>query len=194
MKCDKHPKYMGMKPTKRDCDTCRAIFKKRQETERSKGGLHASLTTNGEMFGINHILAEMSCIMLYGKQPPYFWRKDSPAHKKVKDHYKKILLMTKDMKFKKYDKPIFGNNPIESFQKLTWYIAGRFDTDEKMRGLHNKESVSKEAIMEQEREKKEQESGETFFEPKPTAPNKNKGKKFQNLRKLGGQDGGKKED
>ncbi len=193
MKCEKHPRYLGMKPTKRDCSACKAIFKKRQETERSKGGLHPSITTPGQVFGINHILAEISCTMLYGKQPPYFWRKDSSSTKEAKEHYKKILLMTKQMKFKKYDAPIFGNNPIESFQKLIWYVAGRFDTDEKMRQHHGKKVVSKEEIMEKEEQAAQEQSGETFFRPvRENKPSK-KGK-FQNLKKLGGQDGGKKED
>ena len=187
MKCEKHPSYKGVKPTKRDCVVCKAIFKKRQETERAKGGLHASLTTPGQLFGINHILAEMSCIMLYGKQPAYFWRKDSTTHKDIKKHYKTILLGTKKMKFKQYDTPIFGNNPIASFGKLMWYVAGRYDTDAKMRKIHGGTVQTKEEVIE---EKEDTSNKETFFKPQPTkgSPNK-RNQKFKNIQKLGEDDG-----
>lgn len=184
MNCDKHPKYRGIKPTKRDCSACKAIYQRRQEKERAKGGLHASITTPGQFYGVGHILAEISCTMLYGKQPPYFWRKDSSSHPKVKKHYKNILMGTKKMKFKKYETAVFGNNPIDSFGKLMWYVAGRFDTDQKMREITGKKAVTKEEIIEKKEQAKPT-SDETFFQPKKN----NKSKKFQNLRDLGEEDG-----
>jgi hypothetical protein len=187
MKCEKHPNYKGVKPTKRDCVVCKAIFQKRRETERAKGGLHASLTTPGQLFGINHILAEMSCIMIYGRQPAYFWRKDSETPREIKQHYKTILLGTKKMKFKKYDTPIFGNNPIESFGKLMWYVAGRYDTDAKMRKIHGATVIPKEEIV---KEKEDTSDKEKYFEAQPTQPKKaTRKRKFQNLKKLGDEDG-----
>jgi len=184
MKCDKHPSYKGIKKTKRDCPGCDAIYKRRQETERAKGGLHPSLTTPGQSFGINHILAEMSCLMLYGKLPPLFWRKDADVHPEIKKHYKTILMGTKKMKFKRYETPIFGNNPIDSFGKLLWYVAGRYDTDKKMRKITGGTVVSKEEIVEEKKKREEEiSSGETFFNVKPG--NKNKRRKFQNLKDLG---------
>jgi len=186
MNCDKHPKYRGIKPTKRDCDACKAIYQKRQEKERAKGGLHASITTPGQLFGVGHILAEMSCTMLYGKQPPYFWRKDSSAHPKVKAHYKSILMAAKKMKFKNYETAVFGNNPIDSFGKLLWYVAGRFDTDQKMREITGGKVVKKEEIIEKKEEAAQDSSGETFFQPKKS----NKGRKFQNLRGNGDENDG----
>jgi hypothetical protein len=185
MNCDKHPNYRGIKKTKRDCDGCKAIFQRRQEKERAKGGLHPSITTPGQLFGINHLLAEISCTMLFGKQPPYFWRKDSASHPKVKSHYKTILMGTKKMKFKKYDTPIFGNNPIDSFGKLMWYVAGRYDTDQKMREITGGKAVKKEEII-QKKEEEKVESDETFFDVKKT----NKKRKFQNLKDLGEEDNG----
>jgi hypothetical protein len=182
MKCQKHPTYKGIKKTKRDCKTCLAIFKKRQEVERAKGGLHASVTTPGQSFGVPHILAEISCTMIYGKQPPFFWRKDSGAHKDVKDHYKSILMGVKKWKFKKYDTPIFGNNPVDVFSKILWYIAGRYDTDAKMRKIHGTTSIKKEDVIEKVEDTSEHDN---FFDV--TNVDK-KTPKFQNLKTTGEQD------
>ena len=180
MKCSKHPTYKGIKRTKRDCKTCNAIFSKRQEVERAKGGLHQSITTPGQIFGVPHILAEISCTMIYGKQPPYFWRKDSTAHKQVKDHYKQILMGVKKWKFKKYETPIFGNNPVDVFSKILWYIAGRYDTDEKMRKIHGATKITKEEVIEAQAPKED--NGERFFD---VTVEKNKAPNFQNLKDTG---------
>jgi len=146
-RCEKHPNYKGIKPTKRDCSGCKAIFSRRQELERAKGGLFPSLTTQGQYFGVPHILAEMSCIMIFGNLPPYFWRKNVAVNPKIKSHYKTVMMGAKKWKFKNYPEPTFGNNPVKVFQKMLWYLVTRYANDEKMRNIHNAVAIKKEEVL-----------------------------------------------
>jgi hypothetical protein len=86
----------------------------------------------------------------------------------------------KKWKFKKYETPIFGNNPVDVFSKILWYIAGRYDTDEKMRKIHGATKITKEEVIEAQAPKED--NGERFFD---VTVEKNKAPKFQNLKDTG---------
>lgn len=90
MRCTKHKTYKGIKPTKRDCPDCKRLYKQVQakfREELSPTAPYRSITTRDKRVSLPAILAEISCLMLFGRQPPYFWRKKGP----VARHYDKIL-------------------------------------------------------------------------------------------------------
>ena len=91
MRCNKHPNYKGLRPTKRDCKTCKALREKVLQVKKKSFDDFESLTTPGFRTSSFHILAEVSCIMLFGKLPPYFWRKSTKCSQKIKDHYQKKM-------------------------------------------------------------------------------------------------------
>lgn len=96
MHCETHPAYKGDREIKRleKCEGCRKVrqawlagFEKRK----NKGkGSQFSITTPGFRCGIIHLMAEVGTILLYGKQPPFFWRKNTKADPRAKAHYSKI--------------------------------------------------------------------------------------------------------
>jgi len=84
MKCPHHPTYQGYKKTKRDCPICQKIWK---ETQGRIGHKYHSITTPKFKCGTMHLLSELSCVMIFGNLPPYFWRKDTPVSSDIKKHY-----------------------------------------------------------------------------------------------------------
>lgn len=176
-KCPKHPNYKGIRETKRDCKRCAIIYKNKSNSI-DKIGKFPSLTTPNKRYSIHHILAEMSCIMIFGKLPPYFWNKNSKCSIKIKNHYKKILMGSIKWSKKSYDRPVYGNNPIENIRKSLYYLVTRYELEEKARENHNKVFVKSEEKSEEEKIDK------TFFEV-----NKKKNK-FESLKELGENDGG----
>lgn len=90
MRCDKHKTYKGLKTTKRDCPECRKLYKivqKRIREELNPSAPYQSITTPDKRVSLPAILAEVSCLMLYGRQPRYFWRNKGT----VASHYTKVL-------------------------------------------------------------------------------------------------------
>lgn len=102
MKCSKHPKYSGYKKPKRECSQCLKVWKTKQK---EIGNKYNSITTPGFTCGIVHLMCEISTVMIYGKQPGGFWRKNAPVKKEIKDHYQKIFKMLN--RWKKNDRDVF---------------------------------------------------------------------------------------
>jgi len=103
MQCPKHPSYKGIRKPKRDCPTCLELYKSIQK-EANKYHKFISITTPGFKCGIEHLMAELSCIMLFGQQPPFFWRKNTIIPQKIKEQYKSILLYIQSLKSYDFDK------------------------------------------------------------------------------------------
>ncbi len=92
MFCPDHPKYKGiMEPQgkKKDCETCWSIYKVIAEKTKT----YRSITTPEFPCGLSHIITECGTIMLFGPQPPYFWRKDSEAPEYVKKYFSQTFVM-----------------------------------------------------------------------------------------------------
>lgn len=77
MRCNKHKNYKGIKApsAKRNCPECQKLY----EEVNKAAAKYYSLTTPNFYCSIIHILAECMTLMLFGKQPPFFWRKDTFA-------------------------------------------------------------------------------------------------------------------
>lgn len=90
MRCSKHPNYKGYKKTKRACAECDKVYQYMQK-KLGKYRRYSSLTTKDLKCDIVHLLSEMSCLMLFGPLPPYFWRKGSNVPQKVKKHFGKTF-------------------------------------------------------------------------------------------------------
>ncbi len=91
MNCPKHPKYKGIyKPQgkRKDCPTCCELYRVISEKVKS----FYSLTTPNFQCGLSHVLAECAVIMLFGRQQPYFWRKNSEAPDRVKKFFGTTLV------------------------------------------------------------------------------------------------------
>lgn len=101
MNCSKHPKYNGLRYKKIRCETCDLIHKEVQKS-RQFGGLK-SLTTADWSFGLGAFLAELSCVMRFGKLPPFFWRQDSQVPQFVKDHYHSVYKVLKSWNYRDPD-------------------------------------------------------------------------------------------
>lgn len=105
MHCEKHPKYKGDRELKqksrKECSGCqrvRASFLEGFKERKNKGkGSQFSITSPGFRCGITHLLAELGTVILYGKQPAFFWRKNTNVDPRAKNHYKKTykLLSTR---------------------------------------------------------------------------------------------------
>jgi len=178
--CPKHPSYKGLSETKRDCEHCRLIYKQSLDLTKNRYGKFPSLTTPDQFYGINHIMAEISCLMLYGKQPPYFWRKDSQSLSAVKSHYSKIFMGCKQWNKKTYDKPLYGNHPLDTFKKTLYYLVSRYEREANIRKNHERIIVIKEEVT------KEKPIEKSYFDTGVKKKNK-----FQSLKELGDtEDGG----
>lgn len=167
--CPKHPNYKGMRKTKRDCQACKNIYETAQKAKVKNLGLFPSLTTPGQRFTVEHIIAEMSCIMLYGKQPPYFWRKEAQVPNSIKEHYKKVFFGAKNWGKKYYSKPIYGNNPIDVFKKTLYYTVNRYESEATIRREH-----SREVIIEEKKEVEDKPT-QNFFKGSKKSKSKFKG-------------------
>lgn len=141
-KCPDHPNYKGIRKSKRDCKICDLIFKSNQE-QANKKGTFPSLTTPGKRYYLNHILAEISCIMLFGKLPPMFWTKDSPCSNKVKSHYKKILMGCKSWQAKTYTQPVYGCHPLDNIKRSLNYLVLRYEKENVARKNYTKKIITK---------------------------------------------------
>lgn len=137
MRCEKHPNYKGKKPTKRDCPTCKALREKVLETK-NKGKKDffqdfISLTTPGLKVSSFHILAEVSCLMLFGKLPPYFWRQGTNCSQKIRDHYKQ------KMSYLFRQRKIRGDviRELDSLLWLTWAKDLENAAADKVRSIEN---------------------------------------------------------
>jgi len=88
--CKKHKTYKGLKPIKRDCPDCQRLYRSVQRAihrELNPDKPYQSITTKDKRFGVIEFVAELSCLMLYGLQPPYFWNTNSRAAR----HFKREL-------------------------------------------------------------------------------------------------------
>lgn len=90
--CSKHKSYTGKQYPKRECKKCLAIYAHISCKTDSEYGKYFSLTTPHYRCNIFHLLAEISTIMLLGKQPPLFWARTTSCDPKAKKHF----LKTKD--------------------------------------------------------------------------------------------------
>ena len=91
MQCSTHPNYKGTKyPGKRNqnCPDCQKLYKAVQDSQ-DRWNPYRSISTPNFKCDMVHLLAELSTIMLYGQQPNLFWRKDTPANNKAKEHFSK---------------------------------------------------------------------------------------------------------
>jgi hypothetical protein len=128
MQCPVHPNYKGKSNTKRDCDHCKAIrtsvLKKAKERKNKGKGQQMSLTTPGFRCGLNHVLAEMGTIMLYGPQPKFFWRQGVVADNRAKEHFQKSITML--VGFSQRDNPTRGGKGImQEIRGVLWLVFGR---------------------------------------------------------------------
>jgi len=97
MHCPDHPKYKGNNEIKR-LATCEGCHRVRQafiagiEERKNKGkGGQFSITSPGFRCGIAHLFAELGCVMLFGQQPPFFWRVGTQADPRAREHYRKTF-------------------------------------------------------------------------------------------------------
>jgi len=112
-KCKKHPNYKGIRYPSSGCQNCMKIYNSvNKETPTC-----VSLTTPGFHCGLAHFLAEASTIMLYGPQPPLFWRKNVEANPEAKKHYKKTWMALSE--WSKKDKSLFSK-----LETIMWSIFG----------------------------------------------------------------------
>jgi hypothetical protein len=119
MQCSKHKTYKGLKKTKRNCPNCIKLYKTVQHQIRNNFDPKRpfkSITTFGKRFGSTMMLAELSCVMLYGIQPEYFWQRDT----KIAQHFK--LVLKKIMAWKRRDPNFFKNIDIILFHIYTQYF------------------------------------------------------------------------
>lgn len=119
--CPKHPKYKGLTPTKRNCDVCKALYNEVQKSSKEYGKYH-SITTPHLKCGIVHLMSELSCVMLYGPQPPFFWRKKTPSHPAAKKYFTKVFTNLKSWLKKNKDilrptEVVLYNIYFKEFQK-----------------------------------------------------------------------------
>lgn len=91
MSCSKHPNYKGYRKPKRDCPECIEIWRQLQRELWKKGKKYTSITTPGFKCDLSHLFAEISCVMLYGKLPYYFWRKGNSPNE-VRKQYQTVLI------------------------------------------------------------------------------------------------------
>lgn len=97
MHCATHPKYKGDNEIKRlaTCGGCRKVrlaYVAGMQERKNKGkGGQFSITSPGFRCGIAHLLSELGCVILFGQQPPFFWRAGVRADPRAKEHYKKTL-------------------------------------------------------------------------------------------------------
>lgn len=86
MKCSKHPSYSGTRWKKQRCPECDALYKE-INTQSSKYGKYVSLTTPSYKCTIIHLLSEISCLMLFGRLPQFFWLKASSCPRNIRDYF-----------------------------------------------------------------------------------------------------------
>lgn len=115
--CNDHPKYKGIRKPK-SCKKCLEIY---NEINKKQGeyGKYRSLSNQGMSCGLPHLLSELSVYMIYGRQPEFFWRKNSIAEAKVRDQYKKAYTLIQiEMK----------RNPdlFRDIDRLLYLIYGQF--------------------------------------------------------------------
>jgi len=123
--CPTHPNYKGLRPTKRNCKICQALYQSNKKKTNDKKPFR-SITAPSLPVGIHHLIAELSCLQLYGDLPPYFWRKDSPARQEVKDHYTKIIKMAFQWHKRKIPARNGTYNPIQSMQEVLFYTVSQY--------------------------------------------------------------------
>ena len=142
MKCTKHPRYKGASEPRSDCEICSNIYKVIAEELLKEGKKYKSITTPTFSCGLLHLLAEVSTVMLYGKQPQYFWRKKTVSDPIAKKHY--VQTITRMQKWYQ-SKPNF----FKDTNTLLFYIF----TKPYNRLMYKKLSYTKEKIDTNQKEK-----------------------------------------
>lgn len=171
MKCEKHPTYSGYKKPKRDCAKCLKVWKTKQK---EIGNKYSSITTPGFNCGIVHLLCEISTVMVYGKQPGGFWRKNTPVKKEIKQHYQKMFRLLSG--WRKRDKSVF-----QDIETVLYHIF--IKPNDKA-----KNKIKRSFVSEQNKSEEKQENIDYFdFEVSP------KESRINIYRKLKEQDGEEKE-
>lgn len=100
MNCSKHPNYKGYHKPKRNCPECLALWRQIQRELWKYGKKYQSITTPGFKCTIEHLFAEISCVMLYGKLPKFFWRKGNATPEIQKQYKQALLYMQRIKKYK----------------------------------------------------------------------------------------------
>jgi hypothetical protein len=123
--CPTHPNYKGLRATKRDCKICQALYQSNKKKTNNKRPFK-SITVPNMAVSIHHLIAELSCLQLYGSLPPYFWRKDSPCRREVKNFYIKILKMAWHWHKRKIPARNGYYNPIQAMQEVLFYTVSQY--------------------------------------------------------------------
>ena len=121
--CPKHPNYKGRRPTKRDCQGCKNLYKALRVNE-DKNKPFRSIFSPDFKVSLFHLLAEIACYQRFGNLPPYFWRKGTTCRQDAKDHYQKTYKMLLVWRKKKIPARNGTWNPIEAMNQLFFYLSG----------------------------------------------------------------------
>lgn len=87
MQCPEHKHYKGIRKTKRDCPHCQAVY----EEVNKRARFYTSLTTPSFRCGFSHIYAEALTLMIFGRQPEFFWRTNSDGDPKIRKFFQGAL-------------------------------------------------------------------------------------------------------
>jgi hypothetical protein len=142
MKCKKHPNYKGIRWPKTQCQSCINIYKKNNAGRPTA----ISPTTPGFKCSPSHLFAELGAIMLFGLQPPLFWRKNTVASQEAKTHYKKVYMALES--WRKKDQGFF-----KEVEAVLWQVFGRYwsaDNFEKIKEEQEKIAESMEDVTKEE--------------------------------------------
>lgn len=97
MHCPDHPTYKGDRKIKRieKCEGCKKareawLLGVKKRKNHGYGG-QFSITTPNFRCSIAHLLSELGTIVIYGKQPPFFWRKETKSSEVVKKYFSKTF-------------------------------------------------------------------------------------------------------
>lgn len=116
--CKDHPNYKGTTWKKNRCPTCDKIFKE-IKSQSCKYGEYYSITTPDFKCGLIHLLAEISCVMLYGKLPPFFWRVGGDGTQVIRKHFYTLFSMLKAWQNR-------NPNALTEIRKILYITFGQY--------------------------------------------------------------------
>jgi len=146
MICPKHKTYKGRRKKKTRCETCDSIYKELQKKTNSFKP-YKSFSTPGMSCSLYQLIAEISCVQLFGPQPPHFWYKDSPARPRVKKHYQKIFKGVMMWDKKHLPSKLKKQNPIREFDKVMWFVSTQYKKQEEAEKMRSMISIPVEEIV-----------------------------------------------